>query len=64
MFTIIDNTGTGKSEFPWAEKFKETKADNCLHNTCQDCKGTGIKQNGGPCVHYLSCPCPKCTVRY
>ena len=33
----------------------------CLHDSCNQCVGTGIKQNGSPCVHFLSCPCPKCT---
>lgn len=23
--------------------------------------GTGVKSDGSPCVHNISCPCPKCT---
>jgi len=33
----------------------------CLHDSCPDCVGTGIKKDGRICVHGLSCPCPKCT---
>jgi hypothetical protein len=33
----------------------------CLHDNCPECKGTGIKLNGGCCVHNISCPCSKCT---
>ena len=33
----------------------------CLHDQCQECHGTGIKINGGMCVHYISCQCPKCS---
>jgi hypothetical protein len=33
----------------------------CLHDTCPECIGTGIKQDGSLCVHCISCPCPKCS---
>lgn len=33
----------------------------CIHDTCKECYGTGIKYNGMRCVHMISCPCPKCT---
>ncbi len=33
----------------------------CLHDSCPECVGTGIKKNGSICVHNISCPCPKCT---
>jgi hypothetical protein len=32
----------------------------CLHDQCSNCHGTGIGIIG-PCVHMLSCPCPKCS---
>lgn len=32
----------------------------CLHDSCPECVGTGIKRDGTACVHSLSCPCPKC----
>lgn len=35
----------------------------CLHYSCGECSGTGVNRIGGSCVHYLSCPCEKCTVR-
>lgn len=36
----------------------------CLHNQCNQCHGTGIKLDGSKCIHYLSCPCPKCSPSY
>lgn len=33
----------------------------CMHDQCTSCHGTGIKIDGGPCIHAISCPCPKCT---
>lgn len=36
----------------------------CLHDGCPDCGGTGRKEDGTMCIHYLSCPCPKCTPRF
>lgn len=35
----------------------------CLHDGCEQCHGTGVKIDGTPCVHVISCPCPKCTPR-
>lgn len=40
----------------------DAKAEKkCLHESCGDCHGSGRKQDGRPCVHMLSCPCPKCS---
>jgi len=36
----------------------------CLHDNCPECLGTGIKKDGSSCIHFISCPCPKCTPRY
>lgn len=36
----------------------------CLHSQCQECFGLGFKRDGTPCVHYISCPCPKCSPKY
>lgn len=33
----------------------------CMHDSCGQCVGTGVKQDGTPCVHHISCPCPKCS---
>ena len=33
----------------------------CLHDSCPDCLGTGVRRDGGMCIHGISCPCPKCT---
>jgi len=47
--------------FDWSKDFQDQK---CLHELCPDCNGTGIKKNGlGMCVHGISCPCKKCSVR-
>ncbi len=35
----------------------------CLHERCQECYGTGKKTDDSPCVHFISCPCPKCSTR-
>ena len=35
----------------------------CLHDGCPQCVGTGIKRDGSPCVHMISCHCPKCSPR-
>jgi hypothetical protein len=32
----------------------------CLHDQCLDCVGTGVKRNGDPCPHMVSCNCPRC----
>jgi hypothetical protein len=44
-------------------KVKEEKEQICLHDMCKQCHGTGVKQDGTICVHHISCPCPKCTIR-
>lgn len=33
----------------------------CLHDSCPECIGTGIKKDGSICIHHISCPCRKCT---
>ena len=38
-----------------------SEKSNCMHDNCPDCKGTGRRQDGGICIHGMSCPCPKCT---
>lgn len=35
----------------------------CMHDSCPECIGTGIRKDGSACIHGLSCPCPKCTPR-
>lgn len=34
----------------------------CLHDSCPQCFGTGIRLDGGHCFHNLSCQCPKCII--
>ena len=36
----------------------------CLHDQCTQCHGTGVRLNGSPCVHSLSCSCSKCSPSY
>ena len=33
----------------------------CLHDLCPTCHGTGRDDMGRICVHMISCPCPKCS---
>ena len=35
----------------------------CFHDSCSECHGTGVKRDGTMCIHMISCPCPKCTLR-
>lgn len=50
-----------------AEHLKQVTNNNdinwrpCLHDQCPDCVGTGVKKDGNPCIHGISCPCPKCS---
>ena len=45
-------------------KHEELEDTSCLHELCTKCKGTGIsKIDGTPCIHMISCPCPKCSPR-
>lgn len=32
----------------------------CMHDSCPTCHGTGVGMHG-PCIHAISCPCPKCS---
>lgn len=43
------------------KQIKDLSKPKCLHDSCSECKGTGRKSNGTTCVHYISCPCEKCT---
>lgn len=36
----------------------------CLHDSCAECHGTGIKLDGSFCIHWISCTCPKCNPSY
>lgn len=48
----LDNVSRFQDNQPWQP---------CLHDSCPECVGTGIKHDGSMCVHYLSCSCPKCS---
>ena len=37
---------------------------DCAHLRCGQCVGTGVKENGTRCVHYISCPCIRCSPTY
>ena len=45
-------------------KLKKGQVQPCLHDGCTECFGTGIRKDGTPCVHMISCPCPKCTPQF
>lgn len=38
-------------------------AEACLHHSCQECLGTGVKHDGSMCVHFISCSCFRCSPR-
>ena len=46
------------------EKNKDESFVPCRHNECSECVGTFVKKDGSPCIHYISCPCPKCNPVY
>ena len=37
--------------------------EDCMHNHCTECVGTGVRTDGSPCIHGISCPCARCTIR-
>jgi len=41
--------------------FRESTWQPCLHDSCSSCLGTGVKENGSICIHFISCSCPKCS---
>lgn len=44
---------------------KETaRLSDCLHESCPDCYGKGTKADGRLCIHMISCPCDRCTVKF
>lgn len=43
------------------QSHKDANWRPCMHDSCPECHGTGVRLNGSPCVHNISCPCPKCT---
>jgi len=51
---VINNNRLGKSR-------PNKGGVDCLHQTCSECKGSGVKKDGSICAHYISCPCEKCS---
>jgi hypothetical protein len=43
------------------KQWEKKNAQPCRHRSCSQCFGTGIKFDGTPCIHYISCPCDRCT---
>jgi len=41
---------------------KPFNAQPCMHDQCPSCHGTGVRINGGSCIHGIACSCPKCGV--
>lgn len=42
----------------------KAEGQKCAHDSCSNCKGTGRKQNGEICIHFISCRCRKCNPFY
>lgn len=68
MSKITDNTDITKlfEQEDWRHKTfyheVQPKEQKCLHESCQECNGTGIKKSdGNHCIHMISCNCPRCT---
>ena len=40
-----------------------TRLQDCRHNQCVRCVGTGIQKDGSRCVHQISCTCGRCRGR-
>lgn len=45
-------------------KMDKLQNSECLHLKCPECHGTGVKKDGTPCIHMISCPCSKCNPKY
>lgn len=64
---ILTN-GTSVVEYPkifsqLINNVKQDKRVNCLHNSCTQCNGTGIKKTDNSfCVHGVACSCNSCTL--
>ena len=43
------------------EKLDMKENEECRHDSCDECNGTGTKKNREGCVHLISCPCKKCS---
>ena len=50
---------------PWRAPLRggqdEYNEPACAHRQCPRCKGTGRDERGNACIHFISCPCPKCS---
>ena len=70
-FTYTTTTGTSPEELDLRRRQQEHLAsignmqtyEPCMHDSCPECIGTGIKKDGSLCVHMMSCTCPKCSPR-
>jgi hypothetical protein len=53
-----------KEHLDYVCKRQNKKMRPCLHDSCSDCLGTGVKRDGSMCIHGISCQCPKCSPSY
>lgn len=44
-----------------ASKTFQVKRNFCLHDLYEECHGSGKKENGELCIHFISCNCSKCS---
>lgn len=58
-----DKSILDKLKKEWKKKLDEEP--ECLHLACPQCNGSGRKRDGtGMCIHYISCPCSRCTIKF
>lgn len=62
----LEEVEKNMNPYPFVDEYPINNPDPipfipCLHDSCQECHGTGVKKDGSSCIHMISCPCPKCT---
>lgn len=57
---LIDLAERQRKHLENIQSIKDADWTPCMHESCTSCQGIGIKADGTPCVHFISCPCYKC----
>jgi len=59
----MENDNTIQYNTLYHNEMKKDNEEECLHDQCIECLGTGRRKDGTICIHMISCPCPKCNPR-